>query len=311
MNMHESVFYFVINMSISGSFVILLLLIIRQIKLIPKSHIYVLWLVALIRMTLPFAMSSSISVFNCLSGLIKRLIPVGNLPHANLTVSNYFNAALSYKPMEYKTQRFEWVFGISSGIWWMGVCVFLIGAIIIYCSAIHQYKNAIHVRDNIYEDSNASSPFLLGIKSPKIIVPIGLNIDSPRAAHMIAHEKIHVQRMDNLWRIIGLVAVCIHWFNPIAWIGFSFFLKDMELSCDETTVKAYDFAKKKEYAEALLSIAGNVQNKDIAHVSFGKSNAKSRILNVMTYRRLSVLGIAVSIIFLLFISTMLLTNPNG
>lgn len=310
MNMQESIFYFVINMSISGSIVILLLLVVRQIKLIPKRLIYVLWFVALIRMTLPFAMSSSFSVFNYLSGLIKKLIPVGDLFQANFTISNYFNAALAYKPMEYKTQRFEWVFGISSDIWWAGVCVFLMGTIFLYCSAIHQYRNAIHIRDNIYEDSNASSPFLLGIKNHKIIVPTWLNIDSSQAAHMVAHEKIHIQRRDNLWRIIGLIAVCIHWFNPIAWIGFSFFLKDMELSCDEATVKAYDFVKKKEYAEALLSIAGNIQNKHIAHAYFGNSDAKSRIINVMTYKCLPVLGIAASIIFLLFISFMLLTNPN-
>ncbi|MGE4514487.1 MAG: M56 family metallopeptidase [Chryseobacterium sp.] len=303
-------------MSISGSIVILLLLILRQINLIPKRLIYALWFVALIRMAVPFAMSSSISVFNYFSGFIKRLIPVGNLFDTNFTVSNYFNAVLSYEPMEYKTQRLEWVFGVSSVIWGIGVCIFLIGIIIFYYSAIRQYKTAIHLRDNIYEDSNAVSPFLLGIKSPKIIFPIGLDIDSPRAAYMIAHEKTHMKRMDNLWRIIGLIAVCIHWFNPIAWIGFSFFLKDMELSCDEATVKGYDFVKKKEYAEALLSIAENVpiakvQNKDIAHASFGKSDVKSRILHVMTYRRLSVLGVAVSIVFLLFISVILLTNPNG
>lgn len=310
MNMHESCFYFVINMSISGSIVILLLLIVRRIKMIPKRLIYGLWFVALIRMLLPFAMSSSISVFNYLSGLIKRLIPVGNLFYTNFTVSNYFNAALSYNPMKYRTQKFEWAFGISSAIWWIGVCISLMGIIIFYYSSIHRYKNAIHLRDNIYEDKNAFSPFLLGIRNPKIIFPIGLDINSSQAAHIIAHEKTHMQRIDNLWRIIALIAVCIHWFNPIAWIGFSFFLKDMELSCDETTLKAYDFVKKKEYAEALLSIAGNAQNKDIVHASFGESCIKSRVLHVLAYRRLSILGIAASIIFLLLITVMLLTNPN-
>ncbi len=310
MNMHESCFYFVINMSMSGSIVILLLLIIRQIKLIPRNLIYAFWFVALVRMMMPFAMSSSLSMFNYLSGLIKRLIPVGTLFHANFTASNYFNAALSYKPMEYKTQRLEWVFDISSDIWGIGVCLSLIWIMIIYCSTKYQYKNAIHLRANIYEASNAFSPFLVGIKSPKIIFPIGFNIDSPQAAHMIAHEKTHIKRMDNLWRMIGLIVVCVHWFNPIAWIGFYFFSKDMELSCDETTVKAYDFFKKKEYAEALLSIAENIQKKDIVHASFGKSDAKSRILHVMTYRCLSVWGMAASILFLLLISIMLLTNPN-
>jgi beta-lactamase regulating signal transducer with metallopeptidase domain len=93
--------------------------------------------------------------------------------------------------------------------------------------------------------------------------------------------------------------------------------EDLELSCDESTVKGYDSAGKKEYAEALLRIArnvsssGNVQKKDIAHASFGKSDTKSRIIHVITYQRLSALGIVVSILFLLFISIMLLTNPTG
>lgn len=309
MNMYESWFYFVINMSISGSIVILLLMIVRQIKMIPKRLIYGLWSAALIRMLLPFAISSSISVFNYLSGLIKRLIPVGSLFYTDFTFSNYFNAALSYNPMEYRTQRFERVFGISSVIWWIGVCISLLGIIIFYYSTVHRYKNAIHLRANIYEDKNAFSPFLLGFRNPKIIFPVGMDVNSSQAAHIIAHEKTHMQRMDNLWRVIGLIAVCIHWFNPIAWIGFSLFLKDMELSCDEAVIKAYDFVKKKEYAGTLLSIAGNIQNKGIVHASFGESDTRSRVLHVMTYRRLSILGVIVSIIFLLLIVVMLLTNP--
>ena len=308
--MYESCFYFVINMSISGSLVILSLLIVRQIKIISRRLLYVLWFVALIRMLLPFAISSSISVFNYLSGLIKKLIPVGYLFDANFTVSNYFNAALSYSPMEYKTQRFEHVFGISSCIWLMGVCISLIAIIVIYCSTIRQYKNAVHLKDNIYEDKTVLSPFLLGIRNPKIILPIGLDISSSQAVHIIAHEKTHMQRMDNLWRIIGLGTVCIHWFNPIAWFGFFFFLNDMELSCDEATTKTYGFAKKKEYAEALFSIAGNRQNKNLIHASFGKSDTKSRVLNVLAYKRLSVFGIAASIAFLLLVAIMLLTNPK-
>ena len=306
--MYKFCFYFVINMSISSSIVILLLLVIRKIKQIPKKYIYAFWFVAFIRMLLPLAMTSSISIFNYISGIIKKQIPVGKLIDSNFTVTNYFNAVLSYKPMEYRTQRYEWVFGISSVIWFTGVCISFISITIFYYIAVRQYKKAIHMRDNVYEDKNALSPILLGIRSPKIILPIGLGMKPTQLAHIIAHERIHMQRKDNLWRIIGLIIVCIHWFNPIAWIGFSFFLKDMELSCDEATVKAYDFANKKEYAKALLSIAENTHNKNIVHTPFGKSNTKTRVLHVLTYRHLSVLGMTISILFLLLTALMFLTN---
>lgn len=310
MIMNETIFYFAINMSISGSLVILLMLMIRSLKIIPRRLVYPLWSVVLVRLLLPFAMSSSISAFHYFSGLIKRVIPIGRALDENLTISNYFNAASSLTPMEYRTKRFQQIFEISSKIWIIGLCTALILLIVLYLCALKQYKNAVCIKDNIYKDSNTPSPFLLGIKKARIIFPDEFDINSDAVKHIIAHEKTHIKRHDNFLRMVGLITVCVHWFNPIVWFGFSCFLKDMELSCDEIVVKSYNSDDRKAYANTLLGIAERGQNKNLFHASFGKTSTRSRIFHVLTYKKLSIVGIIISSGFLLLVAFMLLTNPK-
>jgi beta-lactamase regulating signal transducer with metallopeptidase domain len=278
--------------------------------MIPKRLIYPLWAIAVFRMCLPVALSSSVSIFNFFGNFIKKIIPSGQILDANLSVSNYFNTASSYYPMEYKTQRLSEIFHTSTIIWSVGVLITLSIVCLLYCAVLYQYRSSIQIQGSIYHNQKADAPFLLGMIKPKIILPMDIDVHSPQAAHIIDHEKVHMKRGDNVWRLLGLMVTCLHWFNPIAWIGFSCFLKDMELSCDEIAIKNYDTNRRSDYAKSLLAMAEKSQKQGFIPVAFGRSDAKTRITGVLTYQKLPLFGTVVSIGFLMTIAIMFMTNPK-
>lgn len=302
-------FYFLINMSISGSFLILFLLVFRTIKGVPKPLVYSFWSIVFIRLMLPAAISNSISLYNYFGGIVKKLIPVGDLYDVNITATNYLNLATKYSPLEYKTQRMGQAFWLASAVWAVVALVVLLLVGVLYRAVSVQYKDSISIKENIYISDRVSSPFLLGIKSPKIILHSGIDMDSAQASHIIAHERVHMKRYDNLWRLLALVITCIHWFNPLVWVGLYYFLKDMELSCDQMVIESYDAVKRKEYASTLLLMTQSSNGQNPMFVNFGESDIKARVLNVLTYRKLLLLGIIFSIGFFVVMAIMLLTNP--
>lgn len=302
-------FYFLINMSISGSFIIIILMLLRLIKRFPKRLVYSLWALVFARLIMPFAISGSASLYNYLGQFIKRLIPVGHLSDFNFTATNYLNLAIQYSPLEYRTQRLNQVFHVALLVWFWGTVMVLLLVVVQYRFICDQYSDSVLLKGNIYRNDKAISPFLLGIVQPKVILNPKIDIDSVAADYIIAHENIHIKRHDNLWRLLGLVIACIHWFNPLVWLAFFYFLKDMELSCDEAVIKNYSPDERKEYANTLLSTVQVASAQTSMFAGFGKADTKTRILRVLSYQRISLFGILLSIIFFLVMAAILLTNP--
>lgn len=127
---------------------------------------------------------------------------------------------------------------------------------------------------------------------------------------ILEHENVHRKRLDNLWRALAVAAACVHWFNPLVWLMLRSFFRDMELSCDETVLKhgKYGSEGSKAYASALLQFAGN--RSIFAPSAFGSSGVRVRIVNVLNYKRMTVIGAAASAIFLLAVAFALITNPS-
>jgi len=312
--MLNTVFYYVLNMSINACFIILFMLLLRNIRAIPRTFVYGFWSVAFIRLLVPFAISSPFSLFNFTGNLIKRIISVDTIITEfekvpfDLSTTNAIGAAKDYFPVTYKTTQIRDIFVVSSNIWLIGVLVSLLTAVILYAFTRAELKKAIRIRDNIYSSPMLMSPVLVGIIKPKIILPSTFDPDCSSAEYVIAHENVHKKRLDNLWRMLGITIVCLHWFNPFAWILLKYFFADMELSCDEKIVKNYDTAKRKEYANTLVNFAED--KKLLMSAAFGKTTVKVRVINVLNYRRMTTIGASVSILFLLAIAAALITNPH-
>ena len=309
-------FYFVLNMSISSCFIIAALLAIRQIRPLPRRVIYPLWLLAFFRLVVPFGLPTRWSLFNFTGGLVKRLITVENIAHgaspaydsAQWSAMNYIGAAEQYIPVEYRTQSLRNVFTTGAFIWVIIAAAALIAAAILYSLTNRELKRAILIRENLFHSDMLISPVLSGLLRPKIILPHSLDPDSREAEMIIAHENVHKNRLDNLWRLLGIAITCLHWFNPLAWVMLKYCLKDMELSCDETVIRQYSDEERKVYAGTLLRFAQ--EQRTLVSTAFGQSGVKVRIVNILNYRQMTFVGAVASLLFILAITIVLITNPQ-
>ncbi len=303
--MLREAFYWILNMSIIATVYGMLLYILRYIKALPRTVIYALWGVVLLRMLCPVSFSSQLSLMNILSRLFDRtLVRTVPVEHLDLTVSNTIQGALTYQPFTYKSDIYEKFFTVASVIWFLLALVGLLTILLMYGWTMTEMKKATLLRDNIYEGSMVTSPTIVGILRPRIILP--LNIEEKKLEYILLHEKIHELRQDNLWRILAILAACIHWFNPLSWVFLKLFLNDCELACDEGVVKRLKPEERKEYARALVTYAD--ADRMIFSSSFGNNKVKSRVLQVLSYRRLTWFSTFCFSILAIGVAVLLLTN---
>ncbi|HAL74133.1 MAG TPA: peptidase M56 BlaR1 [Clostridiales bacterium] len=315
--MTDSIFYFVLNMSVAACFVIVVLLLIRLIKPLPRRFAYPLWALAFFRLAFPFTLTSGWSFFNLTGGLIKKLITIETITQGTIVVPrpenwaamNFMGAAETYVPIEYKSESLRNIFVVSSLIWLIVAAAAILVWVILYLLTRSELRKAVRIRDNIFYSDLLLSPVIIGLIRPKIILPAALDVDSPEGIMVLAHEYVHRQRLDNLWRVIAILTACIHWFNPLVWLSLKAFFADMEQSCDEVVLKKGDYntEERKAYAKTLLHFA---EDKRIyLSTAFGQSNVKVRVVNVLNYKRLTILGAILSTLFLLAVILALITNP--
>lgn len=314
----DNVFYFILNMSLSSIVVIVALMLVRLIKPLPKRVVYPLWGLAFARLIFPFSLSARWSLFNFTGKLVKRLITAetiiqGKVPLPGLnkwSAMNMIGAAESYVPFEYKTESFRRFFTISSMVWAVIAAAAFLAACALYILTMSELRKAILVKDNIYRSDMLLSPVLVGIIRPKIILPEGLDPNSQEGRMVIAHENIHRKRLDNLWRVFAIIMACIHWFNPVVWLMIRMFFADMELSCDERVLaeEKYGIEERKAYAKTLLNFSED--RRFLVSTAFGQSGIKIRIVNILNYKRLSLIGALASAIFLSVLVLLLITNPG-
>ena len=314
--MLDTVFYLILNMSIAACFVITALLLIRQIRPLPRRVVYPLWALAFFRLVMPFTVSTNWSLFNYTGGLVKRLVTVETITYGTvpipgsdrLIMSNVIGAVEQYAPIEYKTESLRQIFSTASVVWAIIAAAMLMTAVILYALTRKELRKAVRIENNLYRSDMLLSPVLLGVFRPKIILPISLNTDSEECRMILAHESVHKQRLDNLWRLLGILVACLHWFNPFAWIMLKAYFTDMELSCDESAIKKYNADERKAYASTLLRFAED--KRLLVSTAFGRSNVKVRVVNILNYKKLTLIGAVASSLLLLAVAVVLITNPQ-
>lgn len=304
----DTVFYLVLNMSITGTVIGLVLLILRKIRILPAFGSYLLWVLVGIRLLVPFSFSSNFSLFNFTGSLIKRVItvPTGE-PPMDLTFTNAIGAAQSYFPVSYQTERLNKIFGIAASVWIILAAASLIAAAILYGLTRNALSKTRPISDNLFESDMITSPMVCGIFRPRIIIPSHFSMEKEALEHILLHERVHIKHMDNLWRLMAVGIACVHWFNPLVWGFLKAFFEDMELSCDTRAVKTLNAAERKAYARTLLQFGTG--QRLLMSTAFGGSEMRVRIQNVISYRRLTLWAAVFTTIFIAAISIVLLTNP--
>jgi beta-lactamase regulating signal transducer with metallopeptidase domain len=231
------------------------------------------------------------------SGAEGKLLP-------EFSASNVIQEAATYQPITYKTNVLEGFFQITSIVWLIIALSSIIAMITLYILTNSELKKAIHLQDNIYEGSMVNTPMVYGIIKPRIVLPVG--VDKEHLEYILAHERVHIRRRDNLWRMVAIVAACIHWFNPLSWLFLKCFLEDCELSCDQAAVGGMKVEDRKHYALTLLAYSG--MEKTVFSTAFGSSKVKVRIKDILSYRKLTLFSTICIMGMVFVIAFLLLTN---
>lgn len=304
--MLQEVFYWIFNMSITAALTGILVMLVRLIKKIPRRIMVFLWLVPFLRMTVPLGLNSPYSLMTLISKITTKTIVVFQ-PTEDISFSmmNSVMAANTYFPITYKVNILDDIFGVASVIWIIVSLAILLMLIIIYFTTIHEIKDSTHLKDNIYLSEKVTSPAVYGIIRPKIILP--LSYKDKDIELIIQHEKTHIRGLDNLWRMIAFMVVAVHWFNPLAWMFLRALLADLELSCDERVLVKLGTDRSKEYATALLECR---QGPTVFASAFGGARIRTRIENVLSFRKLTWISLVAFVALIGIIFYVLLTNAG-
>lgn len=300
------IFYWIFNMSIAATICGIPILLIRLVKKIPRRIFIWLWLIPFVRMCIPVGISSKYGIMALISRFTAKTVAVYEIgDDSAFTMMNYVMGANSYFPITYKANLLEKLFGIVSVLWIVVVLALLLALAIIYFVTIREIKDARFMKDNIYLSDKITTPSVYGIISPKIILPCEYRQND--YDYILMHESAHIQRRDNFIRMVALILVCIHWFNPFAWLILKLLYSDIELACDETVLSKCNEAQKKEYAHTLLSTS---EKTSVFTATFGGANIRTRIENILSYRKLSAASVIAFSALIIAIACMLLTNAS-
>ena len=304
--MSGEILYWLINMSIVASFMGLIVMAVRKIRSIPHRVSVFLWIIPFIRMCIPWGINSPYSLMSLVSKLTTRTVTVYRpTDELALSVSNVLMEADSYFPFDFSSYALQRVFETAFWIWAAVALAILITICVLYVTTKKEIKGAALLKEDIYLSDKVDSPAVYGIFGHRIVIPASLAETDLK--YIVGHERTHVRRHDNLWRLLGFITAALHWFNPLSWIFLKTFLSDLELACDETAVSGYDAEERKDYARALLNAS---QSRNLFVSAFGGAKVRTRIENVLSYKKITVFSAIGFSIFVLAVLYVLMTNAG-
>ena len=305
------------NMSISASWIVLAVIILRLLlKKAPRwVNVALLGFVG-IRLVLPFSFKSILSVIPS-SNTIPTEITETASPYiesgftaVNQAVNPVISTALAPNTVE-SISPMEFIISAAAIIWLVGVGLMLLYTFVSYLTVYRFVKGSSCEKENIFRSARIDSPFIMGIIRPKIYLPEFLN--SEEADYVIAHEKAHIKRLDYLWKPLAFALLSVYWYNPLMWVGYIFLCRDIEYACDEKVIKQYGEEHKVPYSKVLIECSIPRKAVTACPVAFGEVGIKSRIKNILSYKKPSFWIIAVSLVLCVAVAVCFLTDPlnNG
>ncbi|MBR5533558.1 MAG: M56 family metallopeptidase, partial [Ruminiclostridium sp.] len=168
-------------------------------------------------------------------------------------------------------------------LWAVGAGVMALWAVASYARLRRRVADAVLVQDNLYETDRVDTPFVCGFAKPRIYLPVGL--EPAHVPHVVRHEQAHIKRLDHLTKPLFWLALCIHWFNPVLWLAYLLFCRDLETACDQKVIRDLDRQDTADYAAALLCLGREKSLPQAVPLAFGEENAKGRVKGVLKYKK--------------------------
>ena len=311
----SGIFLKLLNLSISASWLVLVVLALRLVlKRAPKWVNVLLWGMVALRLMLPFSIESALSLIpsaETVSPEVVQFDPAPTITSGVELIDNAVNPSLSESfaaaPLASVNPLYVWTY-LAGWVWLIGLAAMLLYALVSYLRLRRRVSASIPLRENIYVCDEVPSPFILGIVRPRIYLPSAL--DEAKWGSVLSHERAHLARRDHWWKPLGFALLAVYWFNPLLWLAYTLLCRDIELACDERVLRGMDAGQVKDYSSALL--ACSVPRRMIAAcpLAFGEVGVGARVKNALRYKKPAFWVVAASVAVCVVVAVCFLTNPE-
>ena len=318
-----------LQMSFLGTVIILLIVVLRAVLInrLPKKTFLILWWIALIRLLVPFSIKSVTSIYSLLQSIYSDINPVRTAQTTTFLHIHVNMPEIANGLSEAMVQRTESI-SILSVIWPAGLLLCFGFFAVSYIKCYREFRFSLPVENDILEawkekhplkrslsirqTETIAAPLSYGVIRPVILMPKNTewkNIYQLR--YVLEHEYVHIRRLDMLTKLIMIAAVCIHWFNPLVWVMYILFNRDLELSCDETVVRRFGMDIKSVYATALISMEEKKSGLTPLCNSFSKNAIEERIRAIMKIKKTSKFAVIISAVLVICVTGGFATSASS
>ncbi len=311
----SGIFLKLLNLSISASWLVLVVLALRLVlKRAPKWVNVLLWGMVALRLMLPFSIESALSLIpsaETLSPEVVRFDPAPTITSGVTIIDNAVNPSLSESfaaaPLASVNPLYVWTY-LAGWVWLIGLAAMLAYALVSYLRLRRRVSASIPLRENIYVCDEVPSPFILGIVRPRIYLPSAL--DEAQRGSVLSHERAHLARRDHWWKPLGFALLAVYWFNPLLWLAYTLLCRDIELACDERVLRGMDAGQVKAYSSALLACSVPRRMLAACPLAFGEVGVGARVKNALRYKKPAFWVVAASVAVCVVVAVCFLTNPR-
>lgn len=309
-----AVFLKLLNLSISASWLVLAVLVLRLIsKRSPKWVNVLLWGIVALRLVLPFSIESALSLIpsaETVSPAAVQFAPAPTITSGVSVIDNAVNSSLSEHfaavPTASVNPLYVWT-EIAGWVWLIDLGAMLLYALVSYLRLRRRVSVSLPIQDHIYLCDAISSPFILGVVKPRIYLPSGL--DEVQRQNVLAHEQAHLARRDHWWKPLGFALLAVYWFNPVLWLAYTLLCRDIELACDERVIRTMDESAVKTYSTVLLACSMPRKAVITCPLAFGEVGVKERVRNALHYKKPAFWVVAASVAVCVVVAVCFLTDP--
>ena len=309
-----AVFLKLLNLSISASWLVLAVLVLRLVsKRSPKWMNVLLWGIVALRLVLPFSIESALSLIpsaETVSPVAVQSAPAPTITSGVSVIDNAVNPSLSEHfaavPTASVNPLYVWT-EIAGWVWLIGLGAMLLYALASYLRLRRRVSVSLCVRENIYLCDAISSPFILGVVKPRIYLPSTL--DEVQRQNVLAHEQAHLARRDHWWKPLGFALLAVYWFNPVLWLAYALLCRDIELACDERVIRDMNETAIKTYSTVLLACSVPRKAVVACPLAFGEVGVKERVRNALHYKKPAFWVVAASVAVCVVVAVCFLTDP--
>ena len=303
-----------LNRSLAAGILILAVVLVRLVfKKAPRWLLCALWALAAVRLVCPVSIESVLSLIPSAEPVQPEIIVsaqpaiTSGIPAVDAIVNPPLAAAFTPSPAQSANPLQIWTF-LAACVWLAGIAALLLYAAVSALRLRLRVRTAVRLEGKVYQSEFVSSPFILGVIRPRIYLPFGL--EAGAQAMVLAHERAHLRRGDQLWKPLGYLILAAYWFNPLCWLAYILFCRDVEAACDEKVVRELGEGCKAAYSRALLACSTPKKLITACPLAFGETGVKARIRSVLNYKKPALWLVLAAVLVSAAVAVCFLTDPK-